>query len=289
MDLPPAPFVLSLPAGERLPIVVDSPHSGGDYPADFDSVLSAEQLRGAEDAFVDRLWAAAPRHGASLLAARFPRLYIDPNRGLEDIDPLLLDAPWPEPVQPGPKSRLGIGLVWRLLDGQPVYAQPLSPRQLQQRIDACWRPYHAALQRLLDEALAVHGRRWHLNVHSMPDDSHRRLGLGNAPLADFVLGDLDGLTADEATLRVLEDCLCAQGFSVARNDPFKGVEIIRRSGDPSRGCHAVQVEVKKSLYMDEATHRPHDGFPRVQAAINALLAALAQHVRKSLEKVPQPT
>ena len=110
--------------------------------------------------------------GVTMSTARFPRLYIDPNRGLEDIDPLLLDAPWPEPVQPGPKSRLGIGLVWRLLDGQPVYAQPLSPRQLQQRIDACWRPYHAALQRLLDEALAVHGRRWHLNVHSMPDDSH---------------------------------------------------------------------------------------------------------------------
>jgi N-formylglutamate deformylase len=276
----PAAFALSLPpAGEALPIVVDSPHSGTQYPSDFDSVLPPERLRGAEDAFVDRLWAAAPRHGASLLAARFPRLYIDPNRGLQDIDPLLLDAPWPEPLQPGPKSRLGIGLVWRLLDGEPVYARRLSPQALQARIDACWRPYHEALQRLLDEALARHGRRWHLNVHSMPDDSHRRLGLDDAPLADFVLGDLEGRTADEATLQVLEDSLRAHGFRVARNDPFKGVEIIRRSGDPARGCHAVQVEVKKSLYMDEATHRLHDGFPRVQAAVDALLAALARHVR----------
>jgi N-formylglutamate deformylase len=279
---PQAAFALSLPpAGEALPIVVDSPHSGADYPADFDSVLPRERLRGAEDAFVDRLWAGAPRHGASLLAARFPRLYIDPNRGLQDIDPLLLDPPWPEPLQPGPKSRLGIGLVWRLLDGEPVYARRLSPRELQARIDACWRPYHQALQHLLDEARGRHGRRWHLNVHSMPDDSHRRLGLDDAPLADFVLGDLEGRTADEATLQVLEGSLRAHGFSVARNDPFKGVEIIRRSGDPARGCHAVQVEVKKSLYMTEATHRPHDGFLRVQAAIDALLAALARHVRAS--------
>jgi N-formylglutamate deformylase len=82
-------------------------------------------------------------------------------------------------------------------------------------------------------------------------------------------------------MRLLEDCLRAQGFTVARNDPFKGVEIVRRSGDPARGCHAVQVEVKKSLYMDEATHRPHDGFARVQAAADAVLAALAEHVRRS--------
>jgi N-formylglutamate deformylase len=277
-----AAFELHLPAGESLPIVVDSPHSGADYPGDFGSVLAPERLRGAEDAFVDRLWASAPRHGASLLAARFPRLYIDPNRSLEDIDPLLLEPAWPQPLQPGPKSRLGIGLVWRLLDGEPVYDRRLTPTELQARIDSCWRPYHEELQRLLDDALARHGRRWHLNVHSMPDDSHRRLGLGEAPLADFVLGDLEGRTADEATLQVIEGCLRAHGFSVARNDPFKGVEIIRRSGDPARGCHAVQVEVKKSLYMDEAAHRPHDGFPRVQAAIDALLAALARHVRAAL-------
>jgi N-formylglutamate deformylase len=282
MSPPDAAFELSLPFGERLPIVVDSPHSGAHYPADFDSVMPATRLRGAEDAFVDRLWSAAPSHGAGLLAARFARLYIDPNRGLEDIDPLLLDRPWPLPLQPGPKSRLGIGLVWRLLDGEPLYAHRLTPQQVQSRIDSCWRPYHATLQDLLDGAWAGHGRRWHLNVHSMPDDSHRRVGLGEAPLADFVLGDLDGRTADEATLQVLEGCLRAHGFSVARNDPFKGVEIIRRSGDPARGCHAVQVEVKKSLYMDEATHRPHHGFMRVRAAIDAVLAALAQHVRDVL-------
>jgi N-formylglutamate deformylase len=214
-----------------------------------------------------------------LLAARFPRAYIDPNRSLQDIDEALLDAPWPEPVAPGPKARLGIGLVWRLLDGRPLYARRLTVPELQQRIARCWRPYHQALQAELDAALARFGARWHLNVHSMPDDSYRRLGLADRPLADFVLGDLDGRTADEATMAVIEASLRASGFSVARNDPFKGVEIIRASGDPARRCHAVQIEVKKSLYMDAAAHRPHEGFERVQEALERMLGALAAHVR----------
>jgi N-formylglutamate deformylase len=274
-------YLLHRPDGQALPIVVDSPHSGSELPADFGMVLPAPLLRSAEDCFVDQLWAGAPLHGAVLLAARFPRAYIDPNRALTDIDEALLDGTWPGEVEPGPKTRLGIGLVWRLLDGRPMYRRRLSVAQVQQRIDSCWRPYTDALQRELDATHRRFGARWHLNVHSMPDDSYRKLGLGDRPLADFVLGDRDGSTADEPTMALIEHSLRHSGFSVARNDPFKGVEIVRRSGDPSRHCHAVQIEVKKSLYMDSETCQPNEGFGRVQAAINRLLEALAQHARNA--------
>ena len=270
------------PAGPRLPIVIDSPHSGDRYPRDFGTVLPRQRLRQAEDAFVDRLYEDAVQHGATVLAARFPRSYIDPNRAADDIDPLLLDRPWPQPSRPSAKSRLGIGLVWRLLDGQALYARTLQVDEVQRRIDRCWQPYHDALSVVLSEALARHGARWHLNVHSMPDDSFRQLGQGDRPLADVVLGDLDGRSADEATLRVLERSLQASGLSVARNEPFKGVEIVRRSGDPARRCHAVQVEVKKSLYMDVDAHTPHGGFERVRRALTAMVAALADHARREL-------
>jgi N-formylglutamate deformylase len=243
--------------------------------------LPAPLLRSAEDCFVDQLWAGAPAHGAVLLAARFPRAYIDPNRALTDIDEALLEGTWPGEVEPGPKTRLGIGLVWRLLDGRPMYRRRLSVAQLQHRIDSCWRPYTDTLQRELDAAHRRFGARWHLNVHSMPDDSYRRLGLGDRPLADFVLGDRDGSTADEPTMALIEHSLRHSGFSVARNDPFKGVEIVRRSGDPSRHCHAVQIEVKKSLYMDSQACQPNEGFARVQEAINRLLEELAQHARNT--------
>ncbi|MED5618404.1 N-formylglutamate amidohydrolase [Ideonella sp. BN130291] len=281
---PPDAYLLHRPAGDALPIVVDSPHSGRETPADFDTALAPGLLRSAEDSFVDELWAGAPRHGAVLLAARFPRAYIDPNRALADIDEALLDGAWPGEVRPGPKTRLGIGLVWRLLDGQPMYRRRLSVAEVQRRIDTCWRPYTEALQRELEAAHQRFGARWHLNVHSMPDDSYRKLGLGDRPLADFVLGDRDASTADEATMALIEASLRSSGFSVARNDPFKGVEIVRTSGDPSRHCHAVQIEVKKSLYMDAAAYQRNAGFARVQRAIERLLGDLANHVRQQISK-----
>lgn len=272
------PVTLTRPSAQALPIVVDSPHSGTAYPDDFGSVLSGLALRQGEDTWVHELYASAPRHGATLLAADFPRAYIDPNRSLEDIDAALLSEPWPGPVTPGRKTELGIGLVWRLMDGKPMYDRRLSVRELQGRIERCWRPYHAALHAALDAAAARWPRRWHLNVHSMPDEAYRKLGLPDKPLADFVLGNLDGSTCDDATLAVVEGALRGAGYSVARNDPFKGVEIIRASGQPSRGWHSLQIEVKRSLYMDR-TLQKNAGFTRLQQAIDGLLVALAAHAR----------
>ena len=265
--------------GTELPIVLDSPHSGTDQPADWDTALDTTERRGFEDCFVDALYANAPLHGATLLAARFPRLYIDPNRSLDDIDEALLDAPWPGPVKPSQKTALGFGLVARVMRERPVYARQLTVADVQRRIDTCWQPYHQALWRTLDETHARHGSVWHLNVHSMGDDAYKTLKLPEKPLADVVLGDLDGTTADEPTMALIETVLRDHGYSVARNDPFKGVEIIRRSGRPAEGRRALQIEVKKSRYMDLATLQPHEGFESLKTALDAMLAALAAHVR----------
>lgn len=265
--------------GTELPIVLDSPHSGTDQPADWDTALDATERRGFEDCFVDALYADAPSHGATLLAARFPRLYIDPNRSLDDIDEALLDAPWPGPVKPSQKTALGFGLVARVMRERQVYARRLTVADVQRRIDTCWQPYHQALWRTLDETHARHGSVWHLNVHSMGDDAYKTLKLPEKPLADVVLGDLDGTTADEPTMALIETVLRDHGYSVARNDPFKGVEIIRRSGRPAEGRRALQIEVKKSRYMDLATLQPHEGFDALKTALDAMLAALAAHVR----------
>lgn len=271
------------PGAAPLPIVIDSPHSGTDYPADFGALLQGADLRRGEDTHIDRLYANAPRFGAVLVAANFPRAYIDPNRGLDDIDETLLDGPWPGAVTRSRKTEIGIGLVWRLMAGQPIYGRRLSVAEVQSRIDRCWRPYHAALAQALDEASAQGGPRWHLNVHSMPDDAYVRLGLPDKGLADVVLGNLDGSTSDDATMALLERAFRAHGYSVAWNDPFKGVEIIRSSGRPGAGWHSVQIEVKRSLYMD-AQYQPHLGFDRLQAAIDEALGALAGHVRRALAK-----
>lgn len=265
--------------GTELPIVLDSPHSGTEEPDGWDTALDATERRGFEDCFVDQLYAGAPAHGATLLAARFPRLYIDPNRTLEDIDQSMLDAPWPGPVNPSPKTALGFGLIARVMRERPVYARQLTVAEVQHRIDTCWKPYHEALWRILDQTHARHGCLWHLNVHSMGDDAYKTLKLPEKPLADVVLGDLDGTTADEPTMALIETVLRDHGYSVARNDPFKGVEIIRRSGRPAEGRRALQIELKKSRYMDNTTLQRHEGFGPMKAALDDMLAALAAHVR----------
>lgn len=279
---PPGPVSVWRPA-QPLPIVIDSPHSGTAYPADFGHSAPFELLRRGEDLYVERLYAHAPRFGATLVAANFPRTYIDPNRLPTDIDEALLDAPWPGEVKPGPKTALGIGLVWRLLGEVPIYRRKLSVAEVQQRIERCWKPYHAALDEAVEGVYRQSGAVWHLNVHSMPDDSYERLKLPVKPLADFVLGDLDGRTAGEPLMALIEGVLREHGYSVARNDPFKGVEIIARNGRPAERRHSLQIEVKRSCYADVERHTPNEGFARVQRALDAMLQTLAAHVRRECE------
>jgi len=273
------PVSVLRPVQDALPIVVDSPHSGTWYPPDFGHAAPFELLRRGEDLYVDRLYAHAPQHGATFIAANFPRAYIDPNRLLADIDEALFDAPWPGQVQAGPKTRLGIGLIWRMLGEVPVYRRKLSVAEVQQRIERCYLPYHAALDAAIEGAYRQFGAVWHLNVHSMPDDSYERLKLPVKPLADFVLGDLDGRTAGEPLMALIEGVLRDHGYSVARNDPFKGVEIIARNGRPAERRHSLQIEVKRSCYADVERHEPNAGFARVQAALDDMMDALAAHVR----------
>ncbi|NYT36189.1 N-formylglutamate amidohydrolase [Allopusillimonas soli] len=258
------------------PLVLDSPHSGTDYPPDFDPAIALGPLRTAEDTWVADLWNNAPAQGVPLLAARFPRSYIDANRGPEEIDPQLLAQPWPEPLPESPKVKLGKGLIWRMMDdGTPLYSRKLSHDEVRHRIQACWEPYHEALKSCLDAAHARFGQVWHINCHSMPSVAGAyatdKPGLVHP---DFVLGDRDGATAAPAFREFVAEWLRARGYDVAVNDPYKGVEIVRRHGDPANGRHSLQVEVNRKLYMDEISLRPNAGYEKLRADLRDLVAAL---------------
>lgn len=276
-DLPAAPAAepVGVLTGSTA-LVLDSPHSGQAYPADFGHACARAALRVAEDSHVEALWAFAPALGAALVQAHFPRTYIDVNRSLEDVDPELLDAPWPGPLSNSAKVRLGKGLVWRRLDdGTPIYDRPLGVAELQQRIDRCWRPYHAALAGEVEAAHRRHGQVLLLDCHSMP--AVAQAWSTDHPFqahADFVLGDRDGSSADPALTRWIERFLNSRGFTVSVNHPYKGVEIVRRHGRPALGRHAIQLEINKRLYMDEATLARHAGFAPLQAVLRELLQAL---------------
>ena len=275
----PPPYDRFEPAGPVVPLVLDSPHSGIHYPDDFGYAVPHEALRQAEDTHVDALWASGPRHGALLLAARFPRAYIDANRSVLDVDTSLLDAPWPGPVARGRKTELGIGLVWRVLDtGTPIYTRKLTVEELRRRITDYHQPYQKAVKDALDATHAHFGAVWHINCHSMPAVSSAISEEGpGVPRADFVLGDRDGTTCEPAFTALVRDALADMGYDVRVNDPYKGVELVRAFSDPAAGRHSLQVEVNRRLYMDERTREPSAGFARLSRDIERLVKIAAAY------------
>lgn len=277
-----APFTLLAPAAPAVPLVCDSPHSGTWYPDDYRHAVPREQLRRGEDTHVEALWDAVPAVGGTLLHAHFPRTYLDANRTLEDLDLELLDAPWPTPLSPGEKSRLGFGLVWRnLRAGVPIYDRKLTVAEVQGRIERCYLPYHDALSASIEASVRRFGGVWHLNLHSMPNDAYERLQIRSPhPLADFVLGDRDGTTCEPAFVDLVERTLRGFGYTVARNDPYKGVQLIQRIGRPGLNRHSLQIEIRRPLYMDEATRERHDGFDALRNDLAELLRGIAAYLRQ---------
>lgn len=269
------------PRAAALPLVLDSPHSGNRFPADFDAVVSELELREAEDCYVDELWEGAAALGAPLLAALFPRTYLDPNRHAADIDPDLIEGAWQGEIVASGKAKLGKSLVWRTLeDGRPIYGRRLRAEEVRLRIERYHAPYHAALRTLLDDAHRRFGAVWHINCHSMRAVAGKQSddGEGRAR-ADIVLGDRDGTTCDPGFTEFVRATLAGMGYDVRVNDPYKGVELVRAYSNPRSRRHSLQVELNKRLYMDEATLEKSAGFGELQRNLQSLLAALAAWVR----------
>ena len=271
-------FTVFGPARASQALVLDSPHSGFAMPEDFGSVCSAQALRDGEDCFIDELYQPCAARGVPLLAALFPRTYIDANRHPADIDLALLDGPWPTAHVPSGKAALGKALVWRTLDdGRPIYDRRLSVEEIEQRIARYHRPYHQRLQALLDDAHERFGHVLHLNCHSMNalSGAMSEGGVGR-PRADFVLGDRDGTTCAPALTAFVRDFLLDLGHSVKVNDPFKGVELVRAYSNPGQGRHSLQLEINKRLYMHSDRLEKHEGFDVLQAKLMHLIDALLE-------------
>ena len=261
-------------------LVLDSPHSGTQYPADFLFSCDALALRRAEDTHVDKLYDFVPSLGIHWVEAYFPRSYLDANRNTTEIDETLLDAPWPGAIETDAiamsKIRLGKGLIWRSTDdGLPIYSRRLSVAEVQARVVNCWQPYHAAIQSAIDAAHAQHGFSVHINCHSMPSiASSNATDFPGEAHADFVVGDRDGTTANPALSKLVCDHLRSQGYSVAYNHPYKGVELVRRYSNPAAQRHSIQLEINRKLYMDEETLDITPGFAALKANLRSLVEQL---------------
>jgi N-formylglutamate deformylase len=261
-----------------IPLVLDSPHSGTHYPEDFGFACDYALLRQAEDTDVDDLYADASTVGATLVCAQFPRSYIDANRREQDIDTDMIDSAWPHPVDHSPKTKAGIGLVWKMIDDKtPIYARKLSVAEVEARIERCHRAYWRALREEIERAFAAHRRVFHMNCHSMPEEAGPLSWIARGTkFADIVLGDRDGTTCSPEFTMMLHDAFRDEGLSVAINDPYKGVELVKQFGKPQDNRHSIQIEINRRLYMNEKTRERSVNYEFLRGSLRRVLQRSAR-------------
>ncbi|WEK04757.1 MAG: N-formylglutamate amidohydrolase [Candidatus Devosia phytovorans] len=256
------------------PLVFNSPHSGRVYPERFLAMTRLDHLsiRQSEDAWVDELFSRAPHLGAPMIRAHFPRAYLDVNREPWELDPTMFVEPLSDRFNTtSPRVAAGLGTLARVVaENKPIYRDRLTLDDARMRIEGIYHPYHAALQRLLGEAISAFGVALLIDCHSMP-----RITRSNDKVApDIVLGDRYGTTCAPALIDLAETIFTSAGLNVARNRPYAGGFATRTYGRPQHGVHALQIEISRHLYMNEVTLAKNDGFEAINAVIDRLIFAL---------------
>ncbi len=277
------PIEVLRPARLAGPLLFSSPHSGNVYPPAFvaTSRLDPLTLRRSEDAFVDELFAAAPGAGAPLLRAKFPRAFVDPNREPYELDPGMFADALPAYVnRSSPRVGAGLGTIAKVVaSGAEIYDGKLVFAEAEARIERLYRPYHAALETLVEEAVGHCGSAWVIDCHSMPaiggptdrDSGRRRV--------DFVLGDAHGASCAAWLVDWTDSFLRGLGYTVTRNDPFAGGFITRHYGRPAERRHALQIEINRRLYMDEERIARSPGFAALARDLGKFIAAASEKAR----------
>ena len=267
-------FRLVRPTRQAGPVVFASAHSGRNYTPEFIEAarLDPQGLRRSEDSFVDELFATVPGLGAPLLAATFPRAYCDPNREPWELDPTMFAddlPPWVNTTSA--RVGAGLGTLARVVaTGESIYRHKLPFREAEQRIATCWKPFHDQLAALIEETRERFGACLLIDCHSMPANA----GRGASP--DMVLGDAHGTACAPRVTRLVEQALGDMGYAVRRNDPYAGGYITRHYGRPRERVHALQIEIARRLYMDEARFARRDGFDELQTDLASMAARVIE-------------
>lgn len=270
-------FILSEPSQWTSPAVFSSPHSGDRYPAEFlaTTELDPMSIRSSEDAFVDRLFASAPDHGAPLLAATLPRAYVDLNRAADELDPALIVGAQRRGANP--RVSAGLGVIPRVVsEGRQIRSGKIPLREAFRRLRHGYHPYHAQLDALLTRQRQQFGMALLFDCHSMPHDALNAAPQVRGRRPDVILGDRFGAACGRWLIDGTAELFTSQGFVVARNAPFAGGFITQQYGRPARGVHALQIEIDRALYMDERRLAPLPDYGDVAARIAGVVAGLAR-------------
>jgi len=270
------------PEGQSQPLVFDSPHSSSLFPEHLALNATSNQLKTGWDAFVEELWMPAVDMGASLIAANFSRMYIDPNRAATDIDEALLVEPWPLNAQPTAYSERGMGLIRRFaLPDVPMYNQKLSVADVQARIADYYAPYHAQLAQRLAQLREQFGQVWHIDCHSMKSKGNAMNIDAGTARPDVVVSDARGSSSAPEFTSVVAETFKQLGLQVSVNHPYQGGHIVRHYGQPKNGVNSIQIELNRGLYMHEDTFEKSDRFADLQHNLSQVSEAILEYIKEN--------
>ena len=280
-----APFEIHRPLQQTEPFVFNSPHSGRIYPDSFLNMsrLDRVSIRRSEDHFVDELFASVVQLGAPMLAAQFPRAWLDVNREPYELDPRMFDGPLPPFANIGSmRVAGGLGTIPRLVaENMDIYRGRLSVEEGLSRIERVYRPYHANLRRIIAQTHVQFGKAILIDCHSMP--ANVRVA-GGSRRPDIIIGDRYGASAAHDLSRAAVSFLSGLGYHVVRNKPYAGGFITEHYGRPARGLHALQIEINRGLYVDEASLEKTAGFDLLKADLWEFAGQMMAYVREGFSE-----
>lgn len=280
MHVRPGVFLRRDPVADAAPVVFDIPRSGAEYPRAFRPAAPFADVQRSISMYVEEVYGEVPQAGATWLYACFPNVFIDANRHELDIDPDAIDGEWPEPLRPGEKTKMGIGLIPMVCAGTTrLYDGRLPVADVRARLNDYYWPYHNELGRLLRGFRENHGIALHMSCHSMPAIAAAGQKDAGQRRSDFDLGDRNGTTCGAEIVDLVGSVLRGFGYNVTNNKHFVGAECVRKHGDPANGIHSLQIEMNRGLYMDEAARTRIDRLAEVRAHVAELARQLAAYAR----------
>jgi N-formylglutamate amidohydrolase len=270
------PYRLIEPEALLSGIVIASPHSGRNYLSSVkeQSILDPITLRSSEDAFVDELMDFAPALGIPLICSEIPRAFVDLNRARDELDPAIIEGI--KPNRQNPRVISGLGVIPRVVaNGKEIYSGKLSKEAAIERLENFWDPYHSKLAELLDRARQQFGYSILIDTHSMPHEAILNAS-SSFRTSQIVLGDRYGATCAPEIINDLIKLISKNGLRASRNIPFSGAYIVQKYGSPGLNRHAIQLEIDRSIYMDERKIQKLEKFRKLKNKLQNIMRDFSQ-------------
>ena len=252
------------------PLIISSPHSGVLLESDLLDKRNRDihSFDSMQDMHVNELSNGLEKFGFTVLQSNISRVVIDLNRNINEINPKTINnLPSDIEFNLSNKVRAGIGLIaMKDASGNNIYEKKLDWSEVKSRIDNYYIPWHKALKNEISMFFNKFKRVLIIDMHSMPSEK-----IYNNELADFVIGNNFGKSSSEVSIRILSRLIKSYGYSVSINSPYPGGYITKNYSSIDKNIQCIQLEIKKSLYMNEIDFNKNDNFEEFSTNLEQIL------------------